>query len=102
MNEQEKQVQSALFLQLILQFQTSAMVGMGKLKNPITDKIEIDLDAAKVAIDMIDMLKEKTKGNLTEDEERFITNVSRDLKLNYVFELDKAQKEKQSSKESQS
>ncbi len=102
MSDNEKKLHDALFLQLIIQFQTSAMIGMGKLKNPITNNVEVDLDAAKLAIDMIDMLNEKTRGNLTEDEKRFITTVSRDLKLNYIVELDKAQKEKQSSKETPS
>lgn len=94
MSELDKKHFDALFIQLILQFQTSAMIGMGKLKNPVTDKIEKDLEAAKLSIDMIDMIKEKTKGNLSEDEERLITQISRDLKLNYVDELEKEQKEK--------
>ncbi len=92
MSDHDKKHFDALFIQLILQFQTSAMIGMGKLKNPVTDKIEKNLEAAKLSIDMIDMIKEKTKGNLSEDEERLITQISRDLKLNYVDELEKERK----------
>lgn len=99
MSEHDKKHFDALFIQLILQFQTSAMIGMGKLKNPVTDKIEKDLEAAKLSIDMIDMIKEKTKGNLSEDEERLITQISRDLKLNYVDELEKERKEKSEQKQ---
>ncbi|MFN4111432.1 MAG: DUF1844 domain-containing protein [Ignavibacteria bacterium] len=99
MTEQEKNLYDALFVQLILQFQTSAMVGLGKLPNPITQKIEKDLEAAKLSIDMIDMIKAKTKGNLSDDEERLITQISKDLKLNYVDELDKEQKAKSEKKE---
>lgn len=99
MSNQDKNLYGALFVQLILQFQTSAMIGLGKLPNPITQKIEKDLDAAKLSIDMIDMIKEKTKGNLTEDEERLIIQISRDLKLNYVDELEKERKEKEEKKE---
>ncbi len=95
----DKNLNDQLFLQLILQFQTSAWIGLGKIPNPITQKIERDLVAAKLAIDMIDMIKAKTKGNLSEEEERFITQVSKDLKLNYVDELEKDQKEKQEKKE---
>ncbi|MGB9663479.1 MAG: DUF1844 domain-containing protein [Ignavibacteria bacterium] len=95
----DKNLNDQLFLQLILQFQTSAWIGLGKIPNPITQKIERDLVAAKLAIDMIDMIKAKTKGNLSEEEERFITQVSKDLKLNYVDELEKEQKEKQEKKE---
>ncbi len=94
MNEKEKNMYDALFVQLILQFQTSAMIGMGKLPNPITQKIEKDLEAAKLSIDMIDMIKEKTKGNLSEDEDRLITQISKDLKLNYIDELEKERKSK--------
>lgn len=99
MTEQEKKLYDSLFFQLILQFQTSAMVGLGKLPNPITKKIEKDLEAAKLSIDMIDMIKVKTKGNLSEDEERFITQISKDLKLNYIDELEKEQKTKTEKKE---
>lgn len=99
MTEHEKKLYDSLFIQLIVQFQTSAMIGLGKLPNPITQKIEKDLNAAKLSIDMIDMIKAKTKGNLSEDEERLITQISRDLKLNYVDELEKEQKAKTELKE---
>jgi hypothetical protein len=95
----DKNLNDQLFLQLIIQFQTSAWIGLGKIPNPITQKIERDLEAAKLAIDMIDMIKAKTKGNLSDEEERFITQISKDLKLNYVDELEKDQKEKQEKKE---
>lgn len=91
----EKDLHNALFIQLVLQFQTSAMIGMGKLKNPITDKVEVNLDQAKISIDMLDMIKTKMKGNLSEEEDRFITTVIRDLKLNYVDEVNKKQTETQ-------
>lgn len=99
MTEHEKILYDSLFIQLIVQFQTSAMIGLGKLPNPITQKIEKDLNAAKLSIDMIDMIKAKTKGNLSEDEERLITQISRDLKLNYVDELEKEQRTKTEMKE---
>jgi len=78
-----------LFMQLIMQNQQLAMMSMGKLKNPMTDKIERNLEYAKFAIDTLDMLKEKTKGNLSDYEERFLTEVIRELKLNYVDEVNK-------------
>jgi hypothetical protein len=78
-----------LFTQLVLMFHTAAMQHMGKLKNPITDKIERDLDQAQASIDMLDMLKEKGKGNLTTDEERFLNGILQELKLNYVDEVSK-------------
>lgn len=77
---------TALFGGLITMFQAAALQQMGKVKNPVTDKIERDLEQAQMSIDMLDMLKEKTKGNLTADEEQFLTGVLRDLKLNFVDE----------------
>ncbi len=78
-----------LFTQLVLIFQTAAMQHMGKLKNPMTDKVERDLPQAQAAIDMIDMVKEKTRGNLDHDEDRFISTVLQELKLNYVDEVNR-------------
>jgi hypothetical protein len=77
------------FTQLVLMFHAAAMQQMGKIKSPLTDKIERDLSAAQGSIDLLDMLKEKTKGNLSSDEERLLTTVLKELKLNYVDELNK-------------
>ena len=82
-----------LFMQLIMQQQQWAMMSMGKLKNPMSDKIERNLEMAKYAIDTLDMLAAKTKGNLGEYEEKFIGEVLRELKLNYVEEVGKDKKE---------
>jgi hypothetical protein len=78
-----------LFMQLILQNQQIAMMSMGKLKNPMTDKIERNMEYAKMSIDTLDMLLAKTKGNLSEYESRFLTEVIKELKLNYVDEINK-------------
>src|SRR3989304_8493733 len=80
-----------LFMQLVLQNQQLAMMSMGKLKNPVTDKIDRNLEFAKMSIDTLDMLKAKTKGNLSEYEEKFLDEVIRELKLNYVEEVNKDQ-----------
>ncbi|MFO7446761.1 MAG: DUF1844 domain-containing protein [Ignavibacteriaceae bacterium] len=78
-----------LFMQLIMQNQQVAMMSMGKIKNPVSDKIERNLEYAKLSIDTLDMLTEKTKGNLSEYEQKFLTEVIRELKLNYVDEVSK-------------
>jgi hypothetical protein len=82
-----------LFMQLIIQNQQIAMMAMGKIKNPVTDKIERNLEHAKVYIDTLDMLLAKTKGNLSEYEEKFLTETLKELKLNYVDEVDKDKKQ---------
>lgn len=90
----ENKIHKAMFLQFIFQYQTAAMIGMGKIKNPMTDKIERDLDTAKFSIDMLDMLKSRTKRNLDNDEEKFLEQVLRDLKLNFVDEKNKKEEPK--------
>ena len=81
-----------LFMQLILQNQQIAMMSMGKIKNPVTDRIERNLEHAKIYIDTLDMLLAKTKGNLSDYEEKFLTETIKELKLNYVDEADKDKK----------
>jgi hypothetical protein len=88
-----------LFMQLVIQNQQIALMSLGKMKNPLTDKSEINLEYAKLSIDTLDMLLNKTKGNLSDYEEKFLTEVIKELKLNYVEELGKEQNanEKQQS-----
>jgi Domain of unknown function (DUF1844) len=78
-----------MFIQLVSMFQAAALQQMGKMKNPVSDKIEKNMEQAQLSIDLIDMLKEKTKGNRSPDEERFLVGVLQDLKLNYVDEMAK-------------
>lgn len=88
-----------LFMQLIIQNQQIAMMSMGKIKNPVTDRIERNLEHAKIYIDTLDMLLAKTKGNLSEYEEKFLIETLKDLKLNYVDEADKDKKKPETEKE---
>lgn len=88
-----------LFMQLIIQNQQIAMMAMGKIKNPVTNKVDRNLEHAKIYIDTLDMLMSKTKGNLSEYEEKFLIETLKDLKLNYVDEIDKDKKKPEGVKE---
>lgn len=90
-----------LFFSLIYSFQMQTMMQLGKLANPVTGTIEKELDGAQVTIDMLDMLKAKTKGNSSEDEIRFLDQVIADLKLNYVEERDNESKASQSTEKAE-
>jgi len=81
-----------LFLGLIHSFQAAAMQQMGKTVNPFTEKIERDLMQARLSIDMLEMLQERTSGNLTGEESRFLSHVLTELRLNYVAEVDEDKK----------
>jgi len=85
---------SEMLISLVLNLQMSAMAGMGKIVNPATQKAERNMPEAKAAIDMLEMLSEKTKGNLTTDEDRLLQQVLTDLRLNYVNELSRPEPEK--------
>lgn len=78
--------QQMLFVQLISSLHGAALMQMGKVKNPATEKLERNLEQAEMTIEMLDMLKAKTQGNLSPEEERFFTTVISELKLNYVDE----------------
>jgi hypothetical protein len=96
-NESEKKDEFH-FIQLVLMFQTAAMQQMGKLQNPITQKIERDLDQARFSIDMLEMIQNKTKNNLSENEKKFLEHTLFELRMNYVDEMSKEeQKKKQES-----
>ncbi|CUS78238.1 protein of unknown function (DUF1844) [Candidatus Kryptonium thompsonii] len=84
----------SLFEQLVFILYTQCWEQLGKIPNPVTGKIEKKLDEAKFTIDLLDMLKEKTKGNLTENESRFLEFSISQLKINYFFEVENEKKSK--------
>ncbi len=86
--------QEIMFTQLVLMLHTATMQQMGKLKHPLTDALERNLEAARNTIEMLDMIREKTKGNLSEEESRLLVQVIQELKLNYVDEVGKPEAKK--------
>ena len=81
--------QTMLFARLVLMLHAAAMQYLGKIKNPVTDRIERDLGAAQGMIDTLEMLEERTKGNLSHDEARMLSGMLQELRLNYVDEVQK-------------
>lgn len=61
-----------------------ASISLGQIANPATNKTEIDLIQAKFIIDTLDMLKDKTSGNLNPDELRLLDNLLYELKNVYL------------------
>ena len=89
MNQDLNSVTDPYFMALVFNFQTSAMIGMGKIMNPFQNKITRNMAEAKQSIDMLDMLERKTRGNLSEDEKRMLQKILTELRLNYVDEAKK-------------
>ncbi len=72
------------FNSLIFSLSSSALLNMGDIAEPQTGERKKDLPMAKYSIDIISMLQEKTKGNLTEEEHKFLDSILADLRLRYV------------------
>ena len=104
MSENQLNKEDQLFIHLVNTFVQSAWISLGKVKNPVSDELERNVDQASYYIDLLDMLQTKMKGNLSEWEEQYIIHSLSELKLNFIEEqkkgdedIDKSQSE--SSKE---
>jgi hypothetical protein len=74
-----------LFTQLIYMFHTSAMQGLGKIADP-TGQVTRNFEYVSQTIDLMEMLKAKTNGNISEDIEKVLDGMLSELRLNYVDE----------------
>ena len=72
------------FNSLIFSLSSSALLHLGEIADPQSGETKKDIDMAKHSIDIIAMLKEKTKGNLTDEEQKFIDNILADLRFRFV------------------
>jgi hypothetical protein len=68
----------------IFSLSSSALVHLGEIPEPQTNRTEVDLPIAKQIIDTLGMLQDKTKGNLDQDEERLLKSVLYDLRMRYI------------------
>jgi hypothetical protein len=72
------------FATFILSLSHSALMHLGEAPNPETGKMEKNLMLARQTIDLVGMLEDKTKGNLSGDEERLVGQILFDLRMRYV------------------
>ena len=72
------------FINFMLSLSTSALIQLGEIQDPMTKETVKNLPLAKQTIDLIGMLTEKTKGNLSPDEERLMEQILYDLRMRYV------------------
>ena len=75
------------FSTFIFSLNSTALVHLGVMDNPATNQKTKNLAVAKQTIDIIGMLEKKTRGNLTEDESKLISNILHDLRMMYVKEV---------------
>jgi hypothetical protein len=83
MSEAQSQLTPS-FSTLVLSIASSAAMAMGLAPNPQTQKIEKDLDMARFHIDLLVLLKDKTKNNLDQEEAGFLESVVSDLQARFV------------------
>ena len=93
MAEEQLKKEDQLFIHLVNTFVQSAWISLGKVKNPVTDILERNLEQATYYIDLLDMLQTKMKGNVSEWEEQYIIHSLSELKLNFIDEQKKESEE---------
>lgn len=74
----------ASFEMLVTTLATEAMIGLGQIPHPMTGQMHADGSHARYAIDMLEMLAEKTKGNLTPGEDRGLRALLHQLRMAFV------------------
>lgn len=79
----EQKLEATLSL-LIMSIASNAMMALGLTPDPQTGKTEVDKSLARFNIDLLVMLREKTKNNLSSDEEGLINQVLQDLQMKFV------------------
>jgi PBP1b-binding outer membrane lipoprotein LpoB len=72
------------FSTFIFSLFSSALIQLGEMEDPVNGKTEQNLDAAQQTIDILNVMKEKTEGNLTEEESKLLENASAELKWKFL------------------
>src|SRR5215467_7461214 len=72
------------FSTFVISLSTQALMHLGEVANPLSGKVETDIPVAKQMIDILGMLREKTRGNLNAGEERLMEDILFDLRMKYV------------------
>ena len=88
MPEVQKTVQTGeltqRFIEFVMMHAQNAALFLGQIPNPKTGEAEINLDLARMFIDQLEMIQEKTRGNLTNEEATVLRNALSNLQMAYV------------------
>lgn len=88
--DQENNYPEVNFASFVLSLSTTAMFHFGDFPDPESNKADRNLSAAKQTIDILGMIKEKTEGNLDENEKNLIEGILYELRMRYVKEKNEA------------
>ncbi|HXT54658.1 MAG TPA: DUF1844 domain-containing protein [Candidatus Eisenbacteria bacterium] len=72
------------FSTFVIGLSTQALMHLGEIANPVSGNVEIDVPTAKQMIDILGLLKDKTRGNLNASEDRLMEDILFDLRMKYV------------------
>lgn len=72
------------FSSFLLSLSSSSLLHLGEIADPQSGEKKKDLGLAKQSIDIISLLKDKTKGNLTQEEENLLDHLLYDLRMRFV------------------
>ncbi len=72
------------FSTFVVSLNASALMHLGLMEDPIQGQMAKNLELGKQTIDILVMLEEKTRGNLSNEEEKLLQNILYDLRINYV------------------
>jgi hypothetical protein len=84
------------FVTYVFMLYQSGLIALGKLENPITKKTVVDLEEVTGIIELLELIEEKTKGNLNSEESRTLSMLLSTLRMNFVEEANKKTTDKSS------
>lgn len=87
--EQKQPYHEPTFSIFLSSLSMQAMIALGRLDNPVSGKVEKSLEQARFLIDTLGIIKEKTKGNLTSQEENLLGDSLFNLRMMYIEERNK-------------
>lgn len=82
--KQESKTLEITFSTFVFSLATATLMSLGEVDDPTTNQKTVNLDLAKQNIDILGMMHDKSKGNLTPEEETLIESILRDLRLKFV------------------
>lgn len=72
------------FMLFVSGLASQTLIALGQIENPFTKQKAINRDQAKYTIDTLKMIEEKTRGNLTQEEEKYLQGLLYDLRMSYI------------------
>ncbi|MFH1740870.1 MAG: DUF1844 domain-containing protein [bacterium] len=82
--DDESQNNEITFQDFVFMLSSSALIGLGHVPNPITNKYETNLESVKQTISLLEMIQKKTKGNLSKEEDDLLDSVLHELRMGFI------------------